>query len=63
MEEIKDSAGKVIAKVSSKEEAAWTRIKLAAKAAIENDEIEIKIQKELLILSTRKLMELQRRPK
>ena len=63
MEEIKDKDGKVLAKVSSKEEAAWTRINLNAKMAIEAGEIEIKIQKEMLILSTRKLKELQRRPK
>ena len=62
MEEIKDTEGKVIAKVSSKEEAAWTRIKLNAKIAIENDEIEIKIQKEMLVLATRKLLELKRKP-
>ncbi len=63
IEEIKDKDGKVIAKVSSKEEAAWTRIQFAAKHAIETDEIEIKIQKEMLVLATRKLKELERKPK
>ncbi len=62
MEEIKDKNGKVIAKVSSKEEAAWLKIKLTAKNIIELGEIEIKIQKAMLILSTKKLFELKRTP-
>ncbi len=63
MEEIKDKAGKVIAKVSSKEEAAWLKIKLTAKNIIELGEIEIKIQKSMLLLATQKLLEFVRRPK
>lgn len=55
MEEIKDKKGEVIAKVATKTEALWTKVKMEAEALIKQSEENLIIQKEMLNLALTKI--------